>query len=579
MNKKLKLLLGIGALSVFGVTLSACSFNLCSTNDNAQILYSYEVFNIVDENNQNTGKYSFGISTYYDADETKPDDAVLMDGFGQLYVSYDIESNLSLSTINENAKNNNIRVNNYTTFWAEMDNKFLDLAIQAAITDNAPYNTDKATMTYEDVCNILIGDREGNHKGYGYLKFLGQDEDDNTVNWLTWNEYYSQVKADLGPDMCPDSDFVSYYQQTMTGYNAGSVTCIATEDGFYGYYGFDNNNKMEMFIEGKDFNYAWNKGFFEGLLVYPIGWLIDQTATYFMGGVGAGWAQILAILVVTFLIRAIMMIFTLTQTINTQKMTDLQPEIAKIQAKYPNANTNRSEQQSLAMETSQLYKKNKVHPFIGMIFMIIQFPVFLCVWGAMSGASILASNEFLGLRFSQSVQEALFNIDNWPNNPGWWTALVLFIIMALLQVFSMLLPQFIQKRRQKKIPKTLINNNMNKQNKMMKWFTIIMVVIIIIMGFSLASGMVVYWIAGSIWAIAQTLILELIRYLRDNKKHRPSKPLKKATNNIVVDAEVIPQQFVAPTGKKKYKDKIKEVDVKDTKTSIDNNDNKGDEDK
>ena len=85
-----------------------------------------------------------------------------------------------------------------------------------------------------------------------------------------------------------------------------------------------------------------------------------------------------------------------------------------------------------------------------------------------------------------------------------------------------------------------------------------MCVMIIFMGFSLASGMVIYWIAGSIWSIAQTLIIELISYLKNNKKNKPKKPSKNRAvtqDGVVVDAEVTPVYMQAPTGKKKYKDK------------------------
>ena len=255
-----------------------------------------------------------------------------------------------------------------------------------------------------------------------------------------------------------------------------------------------------------------------------------------------------------------MMIFTLNQTRSTAKMSELSPEIAKIQAKYPNANSNRNEQQQLAMETQALYKKNKIHPFLSILVLIIQFPIFICVWGAMTGSAILASNEFLGLRLSDSVQSQLFNLTNWPNQGGWWTALVLFLVMAGLQALAMLLPQIIQKRKQKAIAKTTKNPNMKKQGDKMKWFTIIMLVMIIFMGFSLASGMVIYWIAGSVWTIGQTMIIELITYLKKkNKNKKPRGPRGKnvqtADSNIIVDAEVIPEHIAAPTGKKKYKDK------------------------
>ena len=159
---------------------------------------------------------------------------------------------------------------------------------------------------------------------------------------------------------------------------------------------------------------------------------------------------------------------------------------------------------------------------------------------------------------SDSVSSQLFDISNWPNNPGWWTAIVLFLIMAGLQALAMLLPQIIAKRKQKNVVKTQKNPSMKSQSDKMKWFTIIMLVMIIFMGFSLASGMVIYWIAGSIWTIAQTLIIELINYLKHKNKNKPkiNKPKSyTADGNIIVDAEVIPEHIAAPTGKKKYKDK------------------------
>ena len=40
-------------------------------------------------------------------------------------------------------------------------------------------------------------------------------------------------------------------------------------------------------------------------------------------------------------------------------MQKLQPQIAKLQEKYPNSNTNQYEKQRLAQEQMALYKKNK----------------------------------------------------------------------------------------------------------------------------------------------------------------------------------------------------------------------------
>ena len=53
-------------------------------------------------------------------------------------------------------------------------------------------------------------------------------------------------------------------------------------------------------------------------------------------------------------------------------MTALQPEMAKLQEKYPNANTNNYEKQALAQAQMDLYKKNGVKPMSSIITMFIQ---------------------------------------------------------------------------------------------------------------------------------------------------------------------------------------------------------------
>lgn len=554
MKRNLKLTLGVLSLGIAAIGLTSCTASFCSVNDKSSVMYAFDVYNNKDDN---AGRYSFGISTYYD-ENVEGSISLATNGYENLYVKYDINSNLALKQINEQAKQNNIVVNDYEAFWATMDLKFLDLAVETAAKEGGTaYVTNKAEITYDDVVLLLIGNKEGNLKGYGYTKYNG--EKDNNNYWVNWNAAYTETKKELGVDNCPNSDYVKLYQQSMLNFAATANSCLATTDGFYGFYGFDNQNKLEVFIEAKNWNYAWSRGFFEGLFVYPIGWLIDATTNSIIGTLGGGWAQLVAILLITFLIRAIMMVFTINQTTMSARMSEIQPEIAKIQNKYPNANKgNRTEQQQLAMETSALYKKHKIHPFLSIVVMIVQFPIFICVWGAMTGSAILASDAFLGLRLSDSVSSQLFNITNWPNNPGWWTAIVLFLIMAGLQALAMLLPQIIAKRKQKQVAKTQKNPSAKSQSDKMKWFTIIMLVMIIFMGFSLASGMVIYWIAGSIWTIGQTLIIELINYLKKKNKNKPKinkTRLQTADGNTIVDAEVIPEHIAAPTGKKKYKDK------------------------
>ena len=99
-----------------------------------------------------------------------------------------------------------------------------------------------------------------------------------------------------------------------------------------------------------------------------------------------------------------MMAFTIKQSAASAKMNQLQPEIQKIQAKYPNANTNQYDKQRMAQEMQKLYKKHKINPLSSILTMIVQFPVFICVWGAMQGNAYLSSGALFNvLRFSDST--------------------------------------------------------------------------------------------------------------------------------------------------------------------------------
>jgi YidC/Oxa1 family membrane protein insertase len=217
-----------------------------------------------------------------------------------------------------------------------------------------------------------------------------------------------------------------------------------------------------------------------------------------------------------------MLLVTFKQTTASSKMQELQPEIAKIQAKYPNSNTNQYEKQRLAQETQALYKKHKINPFTSILVMFVQFPIFICVWGAMQGSAELSSGKFLGLNLSTSISQVLTTWSNWKDpTSGVWTALALFLIMAVAQTVAMLLPQWLAKAKKKKIAKLGKNPAQKENDNKMKWFTYIMLIMIIIMGFSLVSALGVYWLVGALFSIAQTLITHAI--MNRKPKNRTSK--------------------------------------------------------
>jgi YidC/Oxa1 family membrane protein insertase len=307
-------------------------------------------------------------------------------------------------------------------------------------------------------------------------------------------------------------------------------SCLSISTAEFGYYGYANgakyrtSDKVPVQIEAKTWANAWNVNgkftFFEGLLVYPIGWLVETFVSSFKnGGVAGGLAQLLAIFLITFIVRSLMLAVTIKSTAANAKMQQLQPEITKIQNKYPNSNTNNYEKQQMAAEMQKLYKKNKINPLSSLLVMVVQFPVFICVWGALQGSASLSSDSLFNLHLSDSINTVLFNQANWGNGSA-VAALILFLLMAAAQVVSMLLPQWIQKVKRKKVASLGKNPAQTQQQNTMKMFTYIMMAMIIFMGFTLPSAMGVYWFVGALFSIVQTLIIEKITANRAKKKGR-----------------------------------------------------------
>ena len=506
MKRKTKLGIALASLGIGVLALSGCTSSFCSTTDKAHMLAAYDN----------------GVCKFYNADDTsKPTEGcyelTTIDGVSNIWFSYSFANNNGgLTKTMETAEKNNVSyLKTNCEYWAAFDLVIVEKAIQES----------KRTVSSVDEMSTLLTD-------YGYLRFSSTTEDNKL--WDNWTEYADLTKKNMhtyGTEnlygisydiaKVPTTDFMKIYKSTMEGAINNYRGCITTTTGKYGYFGW-GETKTPVEIEGKTYAYGWSKGFFEGLLVYPIGALIDVMCASFVNlgnGLGGtnGWAQLLTIVLVTLIVRIFMFAVSFKSTLNNAKMTELQPQMAKIQAKYPNANTNQNEKARMADEMQKLYKKNHINPFSSFLVMIVQFPIFICVWGALIGSAWLSTGQFLGMNFTDSISSILFNGSNWANGSA-WTALILFLLMAAAQVVSMLLPQWMQKKRQAKVAKLGKNPAQTQQNRTMKIVTYTMMIMIIFMGFSLASAMGVYWFIGALISIVQTLVTQAIIHRHKKEK-------------------------------------------------------------
>ncbi len=518
MKKKFKFALTGGLLLVTAALASGCTSNFCTNEEKCRILFAIEP----------------GVSTYYNTedDAKKVGEEYVANNEGSTYtVDKVFDNNDSLYRLVETDKDGKYVKSNQLSsiisqakskyyaipckdYFVAFDSRLLLMAIEA-INNVSTEKYSQETLTADQANKALTK--------YGYLKFYGSGEEHNGTIWENYEKLNGVIASEIGIEKCPSYDFDSLYKTQMNSAVASTKSCIAIETNDYGSYGQD---KISVEISSKDWGYAWSKGPISGLIVYPVSFLVDSITAAIAGGTGsdvlaAGWPQLVALIIVTIIVRLFIFLATFKSTLSQQKMQTLQPELAKIQAKYPNANTSRSEKQRLAEEQMRLYKKHKVNPMGQLLILFIQFPIFIGVWGAMTGSAVLSTGAVLNLNLSTSIWDALRNTNGLPSNiNGWWTALVLFILMSVAQFFAMKVPQWINKRKMKKVARLGVNPAQKQQNKTMNIVSYVMLIMIIVMGFTLPAAMGVYWLVGAIFSLAQSLITQAIVGKKSNKNRR-----------------------------------------------------------
>lgn len=521
------------ALTLGAILLIGCTANFATNNDRANIMYAYDMgttryFKTQQEADQKALEAAREIDPQ--AQKGAPTYKLNIDGqdFNNVWCfqdfKHDYRGNLAVTLDNTNKDgityaliNNGIAVPS-AKFWRYIDNKVL----VAAWDMDHPKDPITNYLNDQNLVDKIIKDSPNfNDCGalvkYGAVKYkVNEDLDGNQKH--NFNQLDQWTKEAYGKSFegkvfetyeIPSIDFVNQYQAFISNKANNIRSCIIIGSsetyGRYGNFGWGNNH-YTVWMQGKNWGSAWGRGFLEGLLVYPVAAMTEIFSHSF--GMG-GWGQLGAILCVTFIVRTILLLVSLKSTIGQQKMQMLQPELAKIQAKYPNANTNRAQKQRMGQEQMALYKKNHINPIGTLLVLIVQFPLFIAVWGGLQGSAALATDSFLNLYLSESIWNTLVASKGLPSNSGgWWTAFALVILMAVGQFVSMKLPQWMQKHREKKQPKLTANPQANKTQRQMKWFGYIMLVIIIIMGFTLPAGMGVYWLAGALYSIIQTVVIQ-----------------------------------------------------------------------
>ncbi|MGL5541507.1 MAG: YidC/Oxa1 family membrane protein insertase [Erysipelotrichaceae bacterium] len=241
---------------------------------------------------------------------------------------------------------------------------------------------------------------------------------------------------------------------------------------------------------------AFQSGWFDGIFVFPIAWLINFIAQYADAGI--------AIIVVTALINFLTAAGTLKQQVATQKMQMMQPELNRIQDKYKGKTDDRS-RMAQANEMQALYKKYDVNPFASILTLFIQLPVILAVYQAVMRADSVVNGTFLGINLAKTPMAGVMDQE--------WAYLLIFLLMVGVQFISMKFPQWQAERAKKRAnvkekkyaqPENSGGMMQNSMNMMMY----VSIGMISLLSINWPLGMSFYWLVSAGFRVVQTFVID-----------------------------------------------------------------------
>jgi len=194
----------------------------------------------------------------------------------------------------------------------------------------------------------------------------------------------------------------------------------------------------------------------------PLVDLMRHVLRFFQDLTGSwGWAIIL----LTVVVRLFMMPLTFRQFRSAQAMQQLQPKIKELQRKYKN------DKRKLQEETMKLYQEYRVNPFSSCLPLVIQMPIFICLYYAIRGTPEIKTASFL---FIPSLGEP------------WLPLFIFYIITQMVSTELMMQPE---------------------TEAQQKWIMRAMPIFFIFILYRFPAGLMLYWVTTNLWTIGQQLII------------------------------------------------------------------------
>ena len=186
-------------------------------------------------------------------------------------------------------------------------------------------------------------------------------------------------------------------------------------------------------------------------------------------GLSFGGSIGLGIIIFTILIRAVMIPLYNRQIKSSRELQELQPELRRLQSEYPG----RENREALAYAQQDLYKEHGVNPYASFVPLLIQFPILMALYGALTRVPELREGTFLWVDLGQK-------------DPY-------FVLPILAAAFTFL-------------STWLTNKAAKDRSAMLLVMNIMLPIFIFWFGTQISSGVALYWAVSNAFQVVQILV-------------------------------------------------------------------------
>jgi len=197
-----------------------------------------------------------------------------------------------------------------------------------------------------------------------------------------------------------------------------------------------------------------------------------------------------SIVLLTISVRILLIPLTVKQVRSTRVMSELAPEIKKLQAKHKN------DRQKLNEEMMALYKERGFNPMAGCWPLLAQMPFFFALYQVIIAPvvagepNILRGQTFFGVPLQQ----------RWLELPGWDKIFSAAGMTILLLTITMSLTTYISQRQ-------LMSRQAAQVNPQQQMLMRIMPLMFFVFAINVPLALIIYWVTTNFWSVGQQYML------------------------------------------------------------------------